>query len=174
MTAQNVESLYCQHKGLIKSTIRKNRTLLTALRLEEDDVAQELSIAMLSAIEGFDSGMDVPLGAYIALKLKYAILDMKRRCKPHGITCVPHGERVSIVYLDDELPEGGTFEIPSADDTGTFEYSELLDSLSECESNVIELAARGYPIRQKAQTDALRGIRRKYSQIYKNEGSIAA
>ncbi len=174
MTAQSTAALYDNHKGLIKSTIRRNRRLLNALHLEDDDVAQELSIAMLSAIERFKPERDVPLAAYVSIKLQYAILDMKRRFKPHGVTGVPQNERLRLIRLDAERPEGGTYEVPVLDDTGVLEFTELFESLSERESNVIKMAAQGYPVKRKAQADALGCVRKKYNQIYSSEGSIAA
>lgn len=170
----SIETLYEEHKSLINSTIRRNRPLLAALRLESEDVAQDLSIAMLSAIERFNPERSESLAAHITCSLQYEILNIKRRHKPHGITGVPKGERINFLYMDDELPNGGSYEIPSYDDTSAFEVSELLESLSEPESKVIELRTNGVYLRQKAQTATLNGVRRKYNAFYENERRVAA
>ncbi len=54
MTNHDRNKLFLQHKNLINITIRRNRRLIAALRLETDDVAQELSIKMLAAIDSFN------------------------------------------------------------------------------------------------------------------------
>jgi hypothetical protein len=113
---RNIEQLFETHKNLIKITIWKNRVLLKALRLEDDDVAQQLSIAMLKAIRNFDPERSPSLAAHIRCSLQYEILNIKRRHKPCGITGVPKGERVSFLYLDRLLPDGDRFELPVYDD----------------------------------------------------------
>ena len=44
-----------EHEYIIKAVIRRNQPLLKALRMEDDDVHQELSIVMLKALEVYDS-----------------------------------------------------------------------------------------------------------------------
>lgn len=100
----NLESLFEQHKNLINRTIRRNRPLLSALRLEDEDVAQQLSIAMLSAIRRFDPDRSESLAACIWYSLQYEVLNIKRRYKPHGVTGVPRGYRLEFLYLDGTLP----------------------------------------------------------------------
>lgn len=94
------EALYEEHKNLICRTIWRNRPLLAALRLENDDVAQQLSITMLSAIKKFDPNKSASLRVHIKHSLQYEILNMKRRHKPHGITGVPNGCRLNFHSFD--------------------------------------------------------------------------
>ena len=101
MNRQSVEVLYKKHKSLINKVIRKNRCLLAALDLEEEDVAQHLAITMLSAIKRFDSAKSKSLQAYIRYSLQFEIQKMKRWHRPHGITDVPKGVRLKFLYLDD-------------------------------------------------------------------------
>lgn len=170
----SIEILFEKHISLINSTIRRNRPLLAALRLESEDVAQDLSIAMLSAIERFDPERSESLAAHIACSLQYEILNMKRHHKPHGITGIPNGERINFLYMDDELPNSGMCEIPSYSDTSTFEVAELFDDLTEPENKVIDLKANSFYLRRKAQTAMLDGVRCKYNALYENERRVAA
>lgn len=78
--------LFAQHKDIILRIMKRNRLLLRSLGLEEDDVYQELAIAALNAIDSFDPQRYEEIRGHIWMKLQYAILDMRRENKPHGIT----------------------------------------------------------------------------------------
>lgn len=108
---ESVESLFEKHKNLIQKTIWRNRPLLSALHLEDEDVAQQLAIALLLAIRRFDPDRSESLTAYLRYSLQYEILNIKRRFKPHGVTGVPQGCRVDFLYLDSVLPDGGSYEL---------------------------------------------------------------
>jgi len=86
------------HK-LIWWTIHRNRCLLRALRLEDEDTYQDLAVTAIKAIDSYDPERSASLEKHVAQKLQYAILDMKRRQKPHGITRL-NGERVTVLSLD--------------------------------------------------------------------------
>jgi len=174
MTTKSIETLFEEHQNLIQSMIRRNRPLLAALHLEDEDVAQDLSIRVLSAIERFDSERSESLAAHITCSLQYEILDMKRRYKPHGVTGVPKDKRMKFLYLDAVQTDGSIYEIPSYDDTSAFEVSELLENLSEPETEILDLKIKGFCLRRKTQTEALSGVRGKYTALYDNERRIAA
>ncbi len=116
MSPKTTEQLFETHKNLIPQAIWKNHVLLKALRLEDEDVAQQLSIAMLRAIGNFNPARSSSLATHIRYALQYEILTIKRRHKPCGITGVPKGGRVSFLYLDRLMPDGGMFELPYYDD----------------------------------------------------------
>jgi len=67
-------------------TIHRNENLLHALGLEYDDVFQDLMIAALAAVEGFDPERSESLFTHVRCKMQYAILDMRRAYKPGGMT----------------------------------------------------------------------------------------
>jgi len=66
--------------------IRRHWPLLCALRLDMDDVYQELAIAALNAIDSFDPRRSDSVRIHIWAKLQYAVLDIKRQFRPCGIT----------------------------------------------------------------------------------------
>ena len=166
MYTQNENSLYEEHKNLITGVIRKNRPLLSALRLEFDDVSQHLSITLLSAIRKFDPDRSTSLAAHIRCSLQYEILNIKRRFRPHGITGVPKGYRPDFLYLDGVLTDGGVHDLPSDDDMTAIEFSELFDSLSEREDEALDMRLQGFPVRRKVHTEALDTVRHRYSVLY--------
>jgi hypothetical protein len=163
---QNLESLFEKHKNLINSTIRRNRPLLTALRLEDEDVAQQLAVKMLAAIRKFDPDRSESLAAHIRHSLRYEILNIKRRFNPHGITGIPKGYRPDFLYLDDALPGSCAYELPFCDDMSGLEVSELLESFTETEAEAVDLKIQGHPIRRKSHAAALNEAGRRYAELY--------
>jgi len=90
---------FLENEDLIKRVIRCNRTLIYALRLDEDDVYQELAIAMLRAISSYDPARSDCIRAHLWMKLQYAVLDIKRQSCPFGITGLG-GERPIILSVE--------------------------------------------------------------------------
>ncbi len=78
--------IFMENEDMIRRTIRRNWSLLCALRLDMDDVYQELAIAALNAIDGFDPRRSDSVRVHIWAKLQYAVLDIKRQFCPCGIT----------------------------------------------------------------------------------------
>ena len=76
---------FLENENMIRRVMRRNLPLIHALRLEWDDVYQELAIAALRAIESFDPSRSNSIKVHIWAKLQYAILDIKERHKPHGL-----------------------------------------------------------------------------------------
>lgn len=147
---KSTETLFTEHQNIIRSTIRRNQPLISALRLETEDVAQDLSIAMLSAIESFDPERSDNLAAHITCKLQFEILSMKRRHKPHGVTGVPNGERINFLRLDAARPDSLAYELPDYDDTSGIEVSELLNRLTGQKVEALQNMINGFNMRHKA------------------------
>ncbi len=166
MNTENLEQLYEEHKKLITKTIWRNRALLTALQLEDEDVSQQLAIVMLSAIRRFDPGRSSSLAAHIRCSLQYEILNIKRRHKPHGVTGIPKGMRVGFRYIGSIMPDGAAFELPYFDDTSGLEVSKLLSDMSEIEAIAVSMRIRGFPLKRKAHTAAIAGVRQRYTALY--------
>lgn len=163
---ESVESLFEEHKNLIQKTMWRNHLLLSALHLEDEDVAQQLAITLLLAIRRFDPDRSESLTAYLRYSLQYEILNIKRRFKPHGITGVPKGHRVDFLYLDNVLTGDRAYELPSDDDISSFEVSELFEHLTAKETEAVRLKVYGFPVRRKVHTAALAGVGRRYEELY--------
>lgn len=74
------------YENMIQLIIRRNDSLLKALRLEEEDVYQDLAIAAMKALCRFDSAHSGSLEEYMWTKLQGALLDMERDYHPAGLT----------------------------------------------------------------------------------------
>jgi hypothetical protein len=166
----NIEtSLFEEHKNLIERAIWKNRPLLSALRIEDEDAAQQLAIAMLKAIRRYDAKRFTSLAVYLGYYLQYEILNIKRRYRPYGIKGAPKGYNPEMMFLDVDSQDDYMCGIPCNDDLSGLEFSELSDCLSDLENEAVTYRIQGYPLRRKVHTDALDSARRKYVALYLNE-----
>jgi hypothetical protein len=165
MITENIDQLYEEHKKLITKTIWRNRALLKALRLEDEDVSQQLAIVMLSAIRKFNPDRSSSLAAHIRYTLQYEILNIKRRHKPHGVTGIPKGVKLSFRYLGSPMPDGEVYELPHFDDTSILEVSELLQNLPTIEAEAVSMRIRGFQLKRKAHTAAIAGLRHRYAAL---------
>lgn len=91
--------LFFDYTDLIRRIMRRNRLLLYALRLEQEDVYQELAMAALTAIDTFDPSRSRSLEAHVWMKLQYRVLTMKQQYKPGGLTGLK-GLRPSLCSIE--------------------------------------------------------------------------
>ena len=92
--------IFMDNEGMIRRVMRRNWALICAMRLDWDDVYQELAMAALSAIETFDPTRSECIQAHIWMKLQYAVLTIKRQHRPCGLTGFGNRERPVVVSLD--------------------------------------------------------------------------
>lgn len=91
--------IFMDNEGMIHRVMRRNWPLIHAMRLDRDDVYQELAMAALNAIENFDPTRSACIQAHIWMQLQYAVLTIKRQYKPCGLTCAG-GRRPVVISLD--------------------------------------------------------------------------
>lgn len=92
--------IFMDNEGMIRRVMRRNWALICAMRLDWDDVYQELAMAALNAIETFDPMRSECIQDHIWMKLQYAILTIKRQYRPCGLTGFGKQPRPVIVSLD--------------------------------------------------------------------------
>lgn len=109
ITTQERNNLVEKHLGCIWWTINKNRPLIMATGLEDDDVFQQLAIRMIRAVENFDPDKGKDLEQHIFAQLQYEILSCKDAVKLYGIKGVPYGARDLTVSLDAMAEAGCQF-----------------------------------------------------------------
>ena len=94
--------IFMDNEGMIRRVMRRNWALICAMRLDWDDVYQELAMAALDAIDTFDPMRSECIQAHIWMKMQYAVLDIKRRYRPCGLTSFDKQRRPVVVSLDQE------------------------------------------------------------------------
>lgn len=83
----------------IDRTIRRNRALMKAARLEYDDVYQDLAIRLIRCVESFDPEKG-SLDQHIMCQLQYEMLNCKDSHRRYGFTQAPRDLRGAVVSLD--------------------------------------------------------------------------
>lgn len=106
ITTQERNALVETHLGCIWWTINKNRRLISAVGLDDEDVFQQLAIRMIRAVENYDPDKGKDLEQHIFAQLQYEVLNCKDAAKVYGIKGAPYGARGLTVSLD-ALVESG-------------------------------------------------------------------
>lgn len=106
ITTQERNALVETHLGCIWWTINKNRRLINAVGLDDEDVFRQLAIRMIRAVENYDPDKGKDLEQHIFAQLQYEVLNCKDAAKVYGIKGAPYGARGLTVSLD-ALVESG-------------------------------------------------------------------
>lgn len=130
--------IFIDNEGMIWRVMRHNWPLISAMRLDRDDVYQELALAALNAIENFDPTRSACIQAHIWMQLQYAVLDIKRRYKPCGMTCTGH-QRPVVVSLDQSAGMERFLAAESRDETPELspQMRQALSYLDEMELRAV-------------------------------------
>lgn len=160
--------IFMENNDLITRIMKRNYPLLRAMRLDPDDVYQELSIAALNAINTFDPVRSDQIRAHIWMKLQYAILDIRRRHKPYGMTAVCHPwPQVCSVELSEEngypLPDPAYSVQDAARDR---RLRQALARLEPQEREVVILYLEGVNPVKKAQRREFTSALEKLKEFY--------
>lgn len=89
ITTQERNALVESHLGCIWWTINKNRRLIAAADLDDDDVFQQLAVRMIRAIQNYDPDKGKDLEQHIFAQLQYEILNCKDAAKRYGLKGAP-------------------------------------------------------------------------------------
>lgn len=145
--------IFLENEDLIKRVMNHNYPLLKAMRLEWDDVYQELAVAALNAINTFDPLRSSEIRAHIWVRLQYAILDIKRRHKTCGMTgtAVPQPQIYSV-----ELSEEMGYPLPAPSCEGedairNRRLHQVLAQLEPGEREVVILYLEGVRPKRRAR-----------------------
>lgn len=109
ITPQERNALVEAHLGCIWWTINKNRTLIRATGLDDEDVFQQLAIRMIRAVENFDPEKGKDLEQHIFAQLQYEVLSCKDAAKLYGLKGTPYGARDLTVSLEAMTDAGCQF-----------------------------------------------------------------
>lgn len=145
--------IFMENEDIIVRIMRRNYTLLRAMRLEWDDVYQELAVVALNAINTFDPLRSQDIRAHIWVKLQYAILDIRRRYKPYGMTATGRPwPQVFSVELAEEMGHPLPNSTYGAEDTARDRrLRQALAQLEPQEREVVILYLDGTNSLRKAQ-----------------------
>ena len=159
LTLEQRNAALLEHMGLVHYTVRRNIGLLNRLRLEYEDMVQELTICLLQAIESYDPSRGMKSANYYLKMLQYGVLALNREqsrlCRVAALTARP------LIFVNDDGEET-EMDIPYYEDFDTeLNVEAFLSSLSEREKNVIALRLEGKALADKRQQALLALIKKK-------------
>lgn len=153
------------YENLIRRTIRRNYPLLLALQLEMEDVYQDLALAAIQAARAFDPTRSDSLEAHVWMQLQYAVLDMKERHRPGGLTGL-RGARPYMNSVEYDEERGFQLAAPECDDSDTrLRLRQALSCLEPQERQVVILYLEGERPRRK-QRDSFQSALEKLRTFY--------
>ena len=159
MTTEQRNKIFEDYQNIIYYTIKRNRDLMEAMRMEPDDMKQELAVCLLKAIDSYDPTRGAKPLTYYITKLKYAILDLWRT--------QTRQKRLANMYSDSMTGfntdgEESTLELPFEVDYDTdLRVKEFLKTLSERERKALARKINGDGHSDKRQHKFMAIIRRK-------------
>jgi len=163
--------LLIQYEPVVKWAIKHNWTLIQALRLDTNDVYQDLCIAAMKAIDCFDSQKSASLKTHLESRLQYEVKNLKKRYSPHGMTGVRDTD-VIFISLDYQPEECRQVEIPVEAPYGLAEFKEALTLLSPDEREVVEEKVQGVYHRKKEQRALLAAAQEKITNYYERSAAV--
>ena len=158
--------IFLENESLIRRTLRHNRHMLHALRLEEDDVYQELALVTLRAIERFDPFRCEDIRIHIWAHLQYAMLEIEHRCKHCGFSACDY-------FLMESLGRRGHMGSHVEDQLHDSRLREALARLDSSEREVIMLYIIGIEPVCGFQRDSFTSVIEKLRDFYLTARCVA-
>lgn len=155
----------------VKWTIKQNLTLFKALRLDLDDVYQDLCIAVIKAIDVYDPQKSPSLFTHVNSRLRYAVLQIKRKSKHHGMTAVGKAEIV-FASLDYRPHRCAQIEIPAEEPYSIVELTDAICSLARDEQSAVKEVIKGFHPRKKKDKEALASAQEKIKKYYERSNNL--
>lgn len=156
------------YEAMIRRIMRRNYPLLHALRLEMEDVYQDLALTAIQAARAFDPARSASLEAHVWMQLQYAVLDMKQKCRPSGLTGLG-GDRPCIHSVEYDEERGFPLAAPEYSETvSDTRLRQALSRLEPQERQVVILYLEGECLRRKQQGSFLSAME-KLREFYRNQ-----
>lgn len=77
-------NLFTSYTGLIERVMRANHRMLCTLSMEMEDIYQELSLAVLRALDSYEEQCATTMDAHVWMTLQCALADLKRENARHS------------------------------------------------------------------------------------------
>ena len=78
MTTEQRNTIFKDYMRIIRYTVNRHHSMLKILRMDSEDLAQELAICLLKAIERYDDTRGAKPSTYYFKSLRYGVLQLWR------------------------------------------------------------------------------------------------
>lgn len=158
MRMTDCESPQFAYEDMIRHIMRRNYPLLHALRLEPEDVYQDLAITAIQAVRAFDSARSDSVEAHVWMQLQYAVLDMKQKYRPGGLTGLD-GARPCLNSVEYDEERGFPLAAPEySEPVSDLRLQRALGRLDPQERHAVVLYLEGGRPRRKQRDSFLSAI----------------
>ena len=158
MSLQERNAVFEQYMGIIGWTVHRNSSLQYAMRIESEDLKQELAIVLLRAIESYDPSRGAKPSTYYFKQLRYGLLSLWRNSLRSNRKA--NLNTASFAYQDSD-GEDFEIEIPYKDDDTKMFVDEFIESLSLRERDIISRKMSGYELTDIREFKFMKIIKRK-------------
>lgn len=158
--------LVVNYSGFVWQAIRRNRALLIALRIDEDDAFQDLMLVLIKAIPKFDSERCDCLDKYVNAKLRFGVLDMKREYKAYGIV---GGKARPLAFVSGDAALSDTEYFVSGSETYLEELDDAFKTLTPLERTTVQKVCAGFPVHSKTEKKSLESGRAKLRAYFMDD-----
>jgi DNA-directed RNA polymerase specialized sigma24 family protein len=145
--------------GIIRFTVNRHRSMLKILRMDGEDLAQELAICLLKAIERYEEGRGAKPSTYYFKALRYGVLrlwgEQMRKIRSANLFA-------SSLTCTNEYGEESTLDVPfTVDYDDALMVEEFLKTLSACERETISRRVQGHEPNDRRSNRFMKIIKRK-------------
>jgi len=170
MTITQRNSVFEQYQNLIGYTVRQHMSLLKVLRMDMDDLRQELAICLLKAIEKYQPNRGAKESTFYFKMLRYGVLNLWRtqirKVRLANLHTVP------LTYSTDDGEEF-TIELPfHVDYDAEIRVREFLKTLAPRERDALMRMVRGDDPEDKRHKRFMYNVKRKALQYNLSGGAI--
>lgn len=156
---------------VIHWVIARNMTLIGALGLERENVFQDLCVEAILALDRYDPERGASPVTYLVDMLQYAILNMKRTQRMHGMTGCDHWQEISFVPLNMGF-DGRCIDAPSKAPYELVELKLFLSEMPENQQRLIQERVSGKYHRKKKDKTMLQQAMETILEGYVRECDI--
>ena len=145
--------------NIIRFTVNHHQSMLEILRMDSEDMAQELAICLLKAIEQYDDTRGAKPSTYYIKSLRYGVLKLWRE-QMRKIR-IANLRAISLTRAN-EYGEVTELDVPfTVDYDDALMVEEFLKTLSECEREVISRKIHGHEPNDRRNDRFMKVIKRK-------------
>jgi len=116
MTHTERNKTFEEYQKLINFTVYQHKSLMEAMRMDADDLKQELAIYLLRAIERYDPTQGAKPSTYFSKILRYGVLDLWR--EHIRLKRLANIQAVPLTYVNEDGEEV-MIEVPYEEDHDT-------------------------------------------------------
>jgi DNA-directed RNA polymerase specialized sigma24 family protein len=159
MTIEQRNTIFAEYMKIIRFTVNRHHSMLQVLRMDGDDLAQELAICLLKAIERYDDSRGAKPSTYYFKALRYGVLQLWRE-QMRKIRVA--NLQASSLTCSDEYGEESTVDVPyMVDYDDELMVQEFLQTLSEYERTTLVRKIQGHEPSDRRQSRFMKIIKRK-------------